>query len=346
MPVRVLIVDDSPIMRGLMTRALEKDADIEVVGTASDPYDARQAIKKLNPDVLTLDVEMPKMNGLEFLEKLMRLRPMPVVMVSTLTHKGAEAAVKALELGAVDCLGKPENGNAKEVFETLTQLVKNAAKAKVGHAGQGAVRPTPPAGFQPNGRIVAIGSSTGGVEALTEVLSGFPENCPPTVIVQHMPALFTGSFARRLDGICAPKVAEAEDGAPLETGRVYIAPGGARHLSLKGGKQLACQLRAGDTVSGHRPSVDVLFRSVASIVGRRAVGAILTGMGRDGASGLLKIRQAGGATIGQDEASCVIYGMPKVAFEISAVEKQCSLSRIAPAILGVCGRKSSNEAAA
>ena len=346
MPVRVLIVDDSPIMRGLMTRALDKDDGIEVVGTASDPYDARQAIKKLNPDVITLDVEMPKMNGLEFLEKLMRLRPMPVVMVSTLTHKGADAAVKALALGAVDCLGKPENGNAKEVFDTLTQLVKSAAKAKVGQTGQGAAKPTPPTGFQSNGRIVAIGSSTGGVEALTEVLSGFPENCPPTVIVQHMPALFTGSFARRLDGLCAPKIAEAEDGAPLEIGRVYIAPGGARHLLVKGGTQLACQLRAADTVSGHRPSVDVLFGSVASVIGRRAVGAILTGMGRDGASGLLKMRQAGAATIGQDEASCVIYGMPKVAYEINAVEKQVSLSRVAPAILNACSRASSDGAAA
>ncbi len=347
MSIRVLIVDDSPIMRGLITRALSKDPDIEVVGTASDPYEARQAIKSLNPDVITLDVEMPKMNGIEFLEKIMRLRPTPVVMVSTLTHAGAEAAVKALSLGAVDCLGKPENGNASDVFEKLVRLVKTAAKASVGRSGtSSASKAAPPQDFQSNGKIVAIGSSTGGVEALTEVLTGFPENCPPTVIVQHMPALFTGSFAKRLDSICAPKIEEAAIDAPLETGRVYIAPGGATHLSVHGGQRLVCRLREGETVSGHRPSVDVLFNSVASVIGRRAVGAILTGMGRDGAAGLLAIREAGGVTIGQDEASSVIYGMPKVAFEMKAVQRQYSLSRIAPAILRACNRNSADEAAA
>jgi len=347
MPIRVLIVDDSAIMRGLITRVLDKDPEIEVVGTAGDPYEAREAIKKLNPDVITLDVEMPKMNGIDFLEKIMRLRPTPVIMVSTLTQKGANAAVQALSLGAVDCLGKPDCGNAREVFGKLPGLVKTASKATLRPLGGGANKKAMrPEGFQTNGKIVAIGSSTGGVEALTSVLSGFPENCPPTIIVQHMPALFTGSFANRLNSICAPQIAEATDGAPLEAGRVYIAPGGATHLAIQGGKSLVCRLNTGDTVSGHRPSVDVLFNSVASTIGRRAVGVILTGMGRDGAAGLLSIREAGGVTIGQDESSSVIYGMPRVAFEMKAVQHQYALSRIDGAILRACNRNPADEAAA
>ncbi|VAW04217.1 Chemotaxis response regulator protein-glutamate methylesterase CheB [hydrothermal vent metagenome] len=346
MSIRVLVVDDSPIMRGLISRALDQDPDIDVVGTAGDPYEARQAIKSLNPDVITLDVEMPRMNGIEFLEKIMRLRPTPVIMVSTLTHKGADAAIKAMSLGAIDCLGKPDRGNAREVFAKLPGLVKVASRAKVRPLGEGGSVKACPDTFEPNEKIVAIGASTGGVEALTDVLSGFPENCPPTVIVQHMPALFTGSFAKRLNTLCAAKVEEATDGAPLEVGRVYLAPGGATHLSIVGKGSFSCRLRADELVSGHRPSVDVLFNSVAEKIGRRAVGVILTGMGKDGAAGLLAIRETGAVTIGQDEGSCVIYGMPRVAFEMKAVQRQYPLSRITPAIMRACDRNAKAEAAA
>jgi two-component system chemotaxis response regulator CheB len=334
MAVRVLIVDDSATMRSLIAAVLQRDPEIEVVGEAGDPLEAREAIKRLNPDVLTLDVEMPNMNGIEFLEKIMRLRPMPVVMVSTLTVRGAEATMEALELGAIDCVAKPSTGGL-EGFHDLPFKVKAAAKAKVRPLRP--IDPSAPAPalleHMPDGRLIAIGSSTGGVEALITVLSRFPANCPPTVITQHMPATFTKSFSERLDRMCAPKVAEAYDGAPLEPGRVYIAPGGESHLEVTGSGPLRCRLSTGPAVNGHRPSVDVLFQSVAKVAGPRAVGAILTGMGRDGAEGLLAMRKAGGHTFGQDESSCVVYGMPKAAFEIGAVERQAPLDKIANELL-------------
>jgi two-component system, chemotaxis family, protein-glutamate methylesterase/glutaminase len=264
---------------------------------------------------------------------------MPVIMVSTLTSAGAETALKALEIGAFDCVGKALEGAQREAFADLPEKVKAAARARV--RGAADVRTAPPqrTSFTPDNKIVAIGSSTGGVEALMSVLSRFPENCPPTVITQHMPANFTASFAARLDRICKPHVSEARDGAPLREGHVYIAPGGEAHLeAVRGGGGLACQLTQGDLVSGHRPSVDMLFRSVAASVGPRAVGVILTGMGRDGAAGLKTIRDAGGYTIGQDEGSCVVYGMPKSAFEGGAVVKQLPLDRIGDAILDKCTR--------
>jgi two-component system chemotaxis response regulator CheB len=332
--IRVLIVDDSATMRSLIATVLQRDPEIEVVGEAGDPLEAREAIKRLNPDVLTLDVEMPNMNGIDFLEKIMRLRPMPVVMVSTLTVRGAEATVEALELGAIDCVAKPSTGGL-EGFHDLPFKVKTAAKAKVRPlrtADPAAPRPAP-LEHTPNDCIIAIGSSTGGVEALITVLSRFPANCPPTVITQHMPATFTKSFSERLDRLCAPKVAEATDGAVLENGRIYLAPGGEAHLEVGGSGTPRCRLSAGPAVNGHRPSVDVLFRSVAKVAGSRAIGAILTGMGRDGAEGLLAMRQAGARTVGQDEASSVVYGMPKVAFEIGAVERQAPLERIASELL-------------
>jgi two-component system chemotaxis response regulator CheB len=332
--VRVLIVDDSATMRSLIATILARDPEIEVVGEAGDPLEAREAIKRLNPDVITLDVEMPNMNGIEFLEKIMRLRPMPVVMVSTLTVRGAEATMEALELGAIDCVAKPSTGGL-EGFQDLPFKVKAAAKAKVKPLRQpdsGQAKPAP-LEHTPDGRLIAIGSSTGGVEALIQVLSRFPANCPPTVITQHMPATFTKSFSERLDRLCAPKVAEAHDGAVLENGRIYIAPGGDHHLEVGGSGTLRCRLTPGAAVNGHRPSVDVLFRSVARAAGPRAVGAILTGMGRDGAEGLLAMRQAGARTFGQDEASSVVYGMPKAAFEIGAVERQAPLDRIAAELL-------------
>jgi two-component system chemotaxis response regulator CheB len=331
--IRVLIVDDSRTMRRLIAAVLSQDPEIEVIGEAGDPLEAREAIKALNPDVLTLDVEMPNMNGLDFLEKIMRLRPMPVVMVSTLTMRGAAATLEALTLGAVDCVAKPSTGGA-DSFHDLAAKVKVAARARVRPLRTGAdAQPSTRLDHVPDGRVIAIGSSTGGVEALITILSRFPANCPATVVTQHMPPSFTKSVADRLDRLCAPKVEEAQHGAPLEPGRVYLAAGGPCHLEVAGASALRCRVQAGETVSGHRPSVDVLFRSVARTVGRNAVGAILTGMGRDGADGLLAMRQAGARTLGQDEASCVVYGMPKAAFETGAVERQVPLERIAAELL-------------
>lgn len=330
--VRVLVVDDSPTMRALISARLRRDASIQVVGGAGDPLEAREMIKALDPDVITLDVEMPRMNGIEFLERLMRLRPMPVVMVSTLTQEGAEATLQALELGAFDCVAKPAAADMAHAFDDLADKVKAAAQSRV-RGGQAAAARKPAANFHPNGHLLAIGASTGGVEALIAVLSAMPANCPPTVITQHMPATFTKSFAARLDRLCAAQVSEARDGDALAVGRVYVAPGGARHLEVAGG---ACRLREAELVNGHRPSVDVLFHSVAQAYGARAVGLILTGMGKDGACGMLAMRRAGARTLGQDEASSVVYGMPKAAFEIGAVERQASLMELAHLVLEAC----------
>ena len=345
MSVRVLVVDDSPTMRGLITAALRRDPEIEVIGSAADPLEAREAIKRLNPDVITLDVEMPNMNGLEFLEKIMRLRPMPVVMVSTLTQAGAEITLAALELGAVDAVGKPCAGvTAMEAFADLAAKVKVAARSRV-RAGASAPAARPDASYRVNkDMVLAIGASTGGVEALLTILSSFPADCPATVVTQHMPATFTRSFAARLDKTSAATVMEATDGAPVEPGCIYIAPGGEAHLEVSGTTP-RCRLVRSDTVSGHRPSVDVLFRSVARLR-RPMAGVILTGMGRDGAQGLLEMRQAGGHTFGQDEASSVVYGMPRAAFELGAVERQLSLSRLSAAILDVCAAPSRDSAPA
>ncbi|NJC39816.1 two-component system chemotaxis response regulator CheB [Brevundimonas alba] len=337
MTVSVLVVDDSPTMRGLITAALRRDPEIEVLGSACDPLEAREAIKRLNPDVITLDVEMPNMNGLEFLEKIMRLRPMPVVMVSTLTQAGAEVTLAALELGAVDAVGKPGAGvTAMEAFADLATKVKVAARSRVRAGGGATARPAPTSATYRAAadHVLAIGASTGGVEALLGIISAFPADCPATVVTQHMPATFTPSFAARLDRASAATVREATDGAPLARGCVYIAPGGEAHLEVAGVTP-RCRLVRSDTVSGHRPSVDVLFRSVAALR-RPMTGVILTGMGRDGAQGLLAMRQAGAGTLGQDEASCVVYGMPKAAFELGAVERQLPLSRLPAAILDLC----------
>lgn len=335
-PIRVLIVDDSATMRLLVRNALRADPNVEIVGEARDALEARDTIKELSPDVVTLDIEMPNMNGLDFLEKIMRLRPTPVIMVSTLTGRGATATIRALELGAFDCVCKPSDADPDSLSK-LPELVRAASqsplKRRIGEARSASAAPVnkTPSSYRPDPRaVIAIGSSTGGVEALIAVMSQMPANCPPIVITQHMPQTFTKSFAERLDRLSAPTVTEACDGDVLETGRVYLAPGGTHHLEIVAGStRPRCRLRAADTVSGHRPSVDVLFQSVAKVSGARGIGVILTGMGRDGADGLLAMRKAGARTIGQDAASCIVYGMPKVAFELGAVEKQLPLNGIA-----------------
>ncbi|CAD7055069.1 chemotaxis response regulator protein-glutamate methylesterase [Pseudorhizobium endolithicum] len=343
-PARVLVVDDSPTMRGLITAVLNSDPEVNVVGQAGDALEARAAIKELNPDVVTLDIEMPNMNGLEFLEKIMRLRPMPVIMVSTMTHHGANATLAALEIGAFDCVGKPAPGDIRP-FMDLAEKVKAAARSGLRrHVSPPAPAITPAAEYRVGRKVVAIGSSTGGVEALIAVLQKFPKNCPPTVITQHMPPTFTKSFAERLNRLCAPVVEEATDGARLEIGKIYLAPGGERHLEVVNPSAPSCRLMEREPVNGHRPSVDVLFDSVASLAGRNAVGVILTGMGRDGASGLLRMRKAGARTIGQNEKTCVVYGMPRVAQEIGAVEQQLPLGSIGEEILKLtAARKEGTE---
>jgi two-component system chemotaxis response regulator CheB len=344
-PARVLVVDDSATMRGLITAILSADPDVNVVGQAGDAMQARAAIKELNPDVVTLDIEMPNMNGLEFLEKIMTLRPMPVIMVSTLTHRGAEATLAALEIGAFDCVGKPTPGEPRP-FGDLVEKVKAAARTQRQYQRTSSVPvPAPPSTteFRVGRKIVAIGSSTGGVEALIAVLQKFPANCPPTVITQHMPPSFTKSFAERLNRLCAPVVEEATDGARLEIGKIYLAPGGERHLQVAGTSAPHCRLLDKDPVNGHRPSVDVLFDSVAELAGRNAVGVILTGMGRDGAAGLLKMRHAGARTIGQNEKTCVVYGMPRVAHELGAVDQQLPLTAIGEEILKLTAARKESE---
>ena len=338
MTIRVVIVDDSATMRALIAATLQADPEIEIVGEAADPYEARNVIKQTSPDVITLDIEMPNMNGISFLEKIMRLRPTPVIMVSTLTQAGADASLAALELGAFDCVPKP-TALMPGTFNFLAEKVKDAARAgyrprlvnflnenqKLRH-------------YEPDGSIVAIGSSTGGVEALIEVLSNFPKNCPPTIISQHMPENFIKSFVRRLDRLCRPNVQEAQSGQRLEVGTICIAPGD-QHLELSGRIHFSINLSQADKVNGHRPSVDVMFQSVARHAGANAVGVILTGLGADGARGLLAMREAGARTIGQDEASCVVYGMPRVAFEMGAVSRQWPLEKIAEQILTLTNRQ-------
>jgi two-component system chemotaxis response regulator CheB len=340
-PVRVLIVDDSSLIRKLLTMLLSADPEIEVVGTAPDPFIARDKIKELNPDVVTLDIEMPRMDGLSFLRKIMELRPLPVVMISTLTQANADVTIKALEIGAVDFVAKPtaDVANSMEVLGTeLRTKVKSAARVRVRARSSQPPKPPPSRmlAFGSTQKIVFVGASTGGVEALMQLLLGLPADCPPVLVTQHMPERFTLSFANRLNNECAMRVVEAAHNQPVEAGYVYIAPG-AHHLEIwRNGSRLACRLHDGEPVSGHRPSVDVLFRSAARIVGANAVGVILTGMGKDGAEGLLEIRQAEGATLGQDEASSLIYGMPRAAFDRGAVMRQYPLGSMADAILDVC----------
>lgn len=340
-PVRVLIVDDSAVIRQLLSMLLSADPEIEVVGTASDPYIARDRIKALNPDVITLDVEMPHMDGVTFLRKIMALRPMPVVMISTLTQAGAETTLEALEIGAVDFVAKPTHDVANALAALAGELqakIKSAAHARVGvHRVPAAARlPRRERPLSSSERIIAVGASTGGVEALKTLLMDMPAECPPILITQHMPPRFTTAFAERLNRECPMTVSEATHNEAVEPNHAYIAPG-SHHLELvRIGGYYRCHLNDGPTVSGHRPSVDVLFQSAARIAGKAAVGVILTGMGKDGANGLLEMRSAGAVTLGQDEASSLIYGMPRAAFERGAVMRQFSLSHMADAILDAC----------
>jgi two-component system chemotaxis response regulator CheB len=348
---RVLIVDDSALVRQMLTQILASDRSITVVGAAPDPFVAREMIKSLTPDVLTLDIEMPRMDGLVFLQKLMSLRPMPVVMISSLTQKGADAALRALEMGAVDYVAKPTIGLADGFMalrEEIVAKVKAAAQAHVRPLAQGGT-PTARAahgsaatgsfagiGYRSSEKVIAVGASTGGVEALHTMLGAFPADAPAILVTQHMPPLFTASFAQRLDQRCAVTVTQAKDGERVLPGHVYIAPG-SHHLELaRSGANYICRLHDNAPVSGHRPSVDVLFHSVARAAGADAVGIILTGMGKDGSVGLLEMRRAGASTIGQDEATCVIYGMPKAAHDCGATEIELPIGRIPEQALHRC----------
>lgn len=348
-PFKVLIVDDSAVVRQTIQKILDADPDLSVIGTAPDPFVAAERIKKEMPDVITLDVEMPRMDGITFLRRLMEQRPTPVVMCSSLVSDRSETLAQAIEAGAVDIVLKPELG-VKEFFEEscmrLRDTVKAAAQAKLG-----ALRPRvvpaklsadavlPPASgamARTTEKIVAIGASTGGTEALRVVLQGLPPDCPPVVIVQHMPESFTAAFARRLDGLCGVTVREARNGDRMLRGHVLIAPGNRHTLLTRSGASYGVEVREGPLVSRHRPSVDVLFRSVSQKAGKNAIGVIMTGMGDDGAKGLAEMRQAGARTLGQDEASCVVYGMPKEAMKAGGVEDELPLERIAPAICRLC----------
>jgi two-component system chemotaxis response regulator CheB len=346
MAIRVLVVDDSATMRALIRLMLDQEPDIEVVGDAADAVEARAQMKVLNPDVVTLDIEMPGMNGLDFLEKIMRLRPTPVIIVSTLTHEGTTATMRALELGAVDCYAKPTTRSGDLLAEDqgrLADLVRRAAQVdtaarslRVDQAGEQRAAQILEAGQRIDNGIIAIGASTGGVEALHHVLRRFPVDCPPTIIVQHINGHFAAAMAKRLDDQCKPKVELAEADMPLKPGHIYIAPGNERHFSVrKSGDKVMMKLRPGELMSGHRPSIDMMFGSVARELPRQAVGVLLTGMGADGAQGLLSMRQAGCPTIAQDQATCVVYGMPKVAAEIGAAQYVLGLPRIAEKALGL-----------
>jgi two-component system, chemotaxis family, protein-glutamate methylesterase/glutaminase len=342
-PVRVLIVDDSATIRRLLRATIATDRRLEVVGEASDPYEARELIKALDPDVLTLDVEMPRMNGLDFLEKLMRLRPMPVVVVSTRTRDKTAEALRALALGAVDSVDvsrlQVEVGVRRRLLGTLL-AAGSASVHNIGAARGSASTPAPEPGFAWNGLAVAIGSSTGGVDALERVLGNFPADCPPTLIAQHMPAPFLESFARRLDGLVAPTVAIAQAGEELRPGRVLLSGGGTHHLVVAGG-QPATALVPSDPDDLYVPSIDRLFHSAAAL-GRRAVGVILTGMGRDGAEGLLAMRTAGARTLAQSAETCVIDGMPRAARDLGAAERSVPLDTIGAEILKLCSHMEAN----
>ncbi|MFC0382415.1 protein-glutamate methylesterase/protein-glutamine glutaminase [Chromohalobacter israelensis] len=337
--IKVLCVDDSALIRDLMSKIIDSQPDMEVVATAPDPLVARDLIKRTNPDVLTLDVEMPRMDGLDFLERLMRLRPMPVLMVSSLTQKGSEITLRALELGAVDFVAKPEMGIREgmlEYTEMIADMIRAAARSR-----PRAVAKQPPAKDKAplkapllsSEKVIIIGASTGGTEAIRHVLEPLPANSPAVLITQHMPGGFTKSFAERLDKLCRITVKEAVDGERVLPGHAYIAPGDWHMKLARSGANYVIRLDDAPPVNRHRPSVDVLFHSAAQSAGRNAIGVILTGMGRDGAAGLLEMRQAGSYTLAQDEESCVVFGMPREAIVAGAAIDTIALSEIPAALM-------------
>ena len=341
---RVLIVDDSALIRSVMSEIINRQSDMQVVGTASNPLAARELIKQLDPDVLTLDVEMPEMDGLDFLARLMRLRPMPVVMVSSLTGDGSEAALRALELGAVDCVAKPSvsiQSGMLEYARTITDKIRGAAGAQFNQVSRvenrksaGKALPSLRNPLASRDKLIIIGASTGGTEAIRVFLEPMPEDCPGILIAQHMPEQFTALFAKRLDKLCAITVKEAEHGERVLPGHAYIAPGHSHLLVQRKGPHYYTALSEGAPVNRHRPSVDVLFESAATQVGENATGVILTGMGRDGAAGMLKMRHAGAYNLAQAESSCVVYGMPRAAVELDAVHEILPLEDLPARIMG------------
>jgi two-component system chemotaxis response regulator CheB len=345
--IRVLIVDDSAIVRRILTEALSGESDIEVVGTAPDPYVARDKILALKPDVLTLDIEMPRMDGLTFLKKLMHFHPMPTIIISSLAQTSCLAALQALEFGAVEVLAKPGGPySVGELRQSLAQKVRAAAAARIrlpepaGTARE--AKPSAPSRLAapalPPGTVLAIGASTGGTEAIAAVLTRLPQSCPGIVITQHIPAQFSRAFANRLNTLCAMDVKEAEDGDVLRNGLALIAPGDFHMLLRHSGGRYYVSVKTGPRVCYQRPSVDVLFSSVAEAAGAEAVGVLLTGMGNDGAQGLLRMRQAGARTIAQNEATCVVYGMPREAVALGAAAQVLPLTAIAEAMLASRGR--------
>jgi len=344
---RVVVVDDSALVRGLLAEIINRQVDMACVGAASDPLVAREMIRSLNPDVITLDVEMPRMDGIDFLSRLMRLRPMPVVMVSTLTERGADVTLRALELGAVDFVAKPKIGVAdglRQLGTEITEKIRIAARAQVRRlaapapAAAGGSTPAHPAALPSLGRlstekIIFIGASTGGTEATREVLVQLPPDAPAVMITQHMPPGFTKSYAARLNGLARIRIAEAQDGERVLPGHAYIAPGGL-HLSVeRSGANYIARVRDGEPVNRHKPSVEVLFQSAARVVGPNALGVMLTGMGADGAKAMREMRDAGSWNVCQDEASCVVFGMPREAIAHGAANEVLPLARIAPALI-------------
>lgn len=342
MAIKVLIIDDSAMIRKVFEQELSKDPEIEVVGTAPDPFVGRDKIVYLKPDVVTLDIEMPRMDGLTFLEKLMKHYPLPVVVVSSLAKKGGDVALKAIELGAIEVLSKPGNAySVGDMSEQLIEKVKAASKVKVFKAPDKVSAPSPTSQVaalrvKATKKIIAIGASTGGTEALREVITKLPANAPPIVIVQHMPQNFTKSFADRLNQISQVQVKEAADGEYLATGKVLIAPGNQHMEIRRSGINYYVTLFDGPMMFHQRPAVEILFNSVAKYAGQNAVGVILTGMGKDGAQGLLNMRQAGANTIAQDEKSCIVFGMPKEAIDLGAAQIIKPLQQIPQAMLDFC----------
>lgn len=343
-PIKVLIVDDSAVVRQMLSKALDAAPDIEVVGTATDPFVARDKIVALNPDVITLDVEMPRMDGITFLKKIMQHRPMPVIILSSLTQKGGSLGLEAIEAGAVEVLSKPGGSySVGEMADQLAEKIRAAARVRplartTGAPASAEVARVASTDLDLTNKILAIGASTGGTEALKEVLQALPATVPGIVVVQHMPPKFTTAFAERLNSLCAFEVKEGADGDSVYPGRCLIAPGNFHMLLRRSGARYYVNVKTGPMVHHQRPAVDILFRSVAKSAGPNAMGVILTGMGADGADGLLLMLKAGAHTVGQDEASCVVYGMPKAAFEAGSVEKVLPLKNIAGEIMRRMGR--------